>query len=150
MTINIRFFRKAVIAEINGAKVTHVYRLQKLLGANVQEENPYVRYLLGVLNADFSNMRSCDNLLEDIARIKCRLVESLSVAGNAFQTEIFPDRVEICHVQFFDYGWKIWVCDLEFFETALRGWREFLLLPDDQVNEINLELPERDYSYKLE
>ena len=113
-----------------------------VLGLEEDFQNPYWKYLCSAFSFDFTSAEYCSDILLDIKKIELGEMEKTGWSGNAFDTLIYRDRVEIEHQQFSGHpDWPMWTCTLEEFKIALLGWKRFLEMPISVDSEVIVELP---------
>ena len=110
-------------------------------------DGPYNKYLASALHSDMPAPEYCEEIIQAIAKLKRGEMEKWNWVGNAFFTDIYPDRVEIEHQHFPDDPyWEKWRFSLDEFEVALVGWKRFLEMPVSLESEVIVELPSSDHS----
>lgn len=108
------------------------------------DKSDYSKYLCSALVSDFQSIASCDMVLKEIIRMEQGVIGSTYWNGNAFNTNIYPDRVEFDHGAFGGLPeWPIWICSLEEYKAALEGWAEFLRMPVNASTQLIIELPDQ-------
>ena len=123
----------------------------QLIGVTDQYEHPYWKYLFSSLHFDLSFVDYCEEVLLEIKKVRLGKIEKTGWSGNAFNINIYFDRVEIDHQQFGGLPeWPIWTCSLIEFKIALEGWKHFLEMPVNASTRLIVELPDRlPYGIKL-
>ncbi len=137
--MKLRFFFSP-ISEPSGH--TWLWRSEEAINAKDSVEAGYAKYLGGVFHFDMNALDYCGEVLDEIAELERGDIEKISWVGNAFETVIFLDRVEISHQQFAGHpDWPTWTCTLTDFKAALNGWILFLQMPESPSSEVLVELP---------
>ena len=106
---------------------------------------PYSDYLLSALDTDFNENRfgACDHVLSEIERIERGDIDQYMYEGQGFMHIISREGVTFEHMIFgVCPEWPLWTCPLSHYKAVLKGFREFVKMPESINSELIIELPE--------
>lgn len=117
--------------------------MREATAEKIDDESDYSKYLCSALHFDFPAPQYCEEVLSQMEKVQNGELQKTGWSGNAFNTDIYSDRVEIDHQQFGGLpDWPVWTCSVAEFKAALEGWKRFLEMPVDASTEVIVDLPE--------
>jgi hypothetical protein len=111
---------------------------------------PYSVYLLSALDTDFNENRfgACDHVLSEIERIERGDIDQYMYEGQGFMHIISREGVTFEHMIFgVCPEWPLWTCPLPHYKAVLKGFREFVKMPESIDSGLIIELPEVNEKY---
>ena len=145
--MKVKFFYKRYHSPANELRgeIFNMALYGQLFGAPEEITAGYQSYLLSALSSDFNENRfgACDHVLSEVERIERGEIDEYMYEGQGFMHIIRREGVTFEHMIFgVCPEWPLWTCPLPYYKAVLKGFREFVKMPESIDSELIIELPE--------